>query len=99
MILGSQPTFCKAEKIPLPLQDKVKEKLETMVREGILVQVQPDTVKIASAAVCQRKKNGALGLCVDLKVHVNGKVMDENRPFPELETKFHNFHVALLWQN
>ena len=31
LIPGSQPMFCKARKIPLPLQDRVKEKLETMV--------------------------------------------------------------------
>ena len=35
LIPGSQPMFCKARKIPLPLQDRVKEKLETMVRQGI----------------------------------------------------------------
>ena len=35
-IPGSQPMFCKARKIPLPLKDRVEEKLETMVRQGIL---------------------------------------------------------------
>ena len=40
LIPGSQPRFCKARKIPLPLQDRVKEKLETMARQGILEPVQ-----------------------------------------------------------
>ena len=31
LIPGSQPMFCRARKIPLPLQDRVKEKVETMV--------------------------------------------------------------------
>ena len=31
LIPGTQPMFCKARKIPLPLQDKVEEKLEQMV--------------------------------------------------------------------
>ena len=36
LIPGSQPMFCKARKIPLPLQDRVKEKLEMMVRQDSL---------------------------------------------------------------
>ena len=36
LIPGSQPMFCKARKLPLTLQDKVIEKLEQMVRQGIL---------------------------------------------------------------
>ena len=64
--------FCKAGKIPLPLQDRVKEKLETMVRQGILKPVQPDGVTNASPVFWKRKKNGALRLCVYLEVHING---------------------------
>ena len=84
LIPGSQPMFCKARKIPLPLQDRVKEKLETMVRQGILEPVQPGGVTNASPVVWQRKKNGALRLCVDLKVHINGKVMDEDYTIPDI---------------
>ena len=36
LIPGSQPMFCKARKLLLTLQDKVIEKLEQMVRQGIL---------------------------------------------------------------
>ena len=94
LIPGSQPMFCKARNIPLPLQDEVKEKLETMVRQGILEPVQPGWVTNASPVVWQWKKNGALRLCVDLKVHINGKVMDEDYPIPDMETLFHNLHGA-----
>ena len=93
-IPGSQPMFCKARKIPLPLHDRVKDKLETMVRQGILEPVQTGGVTNASPVVWQRKKNGALRLCVDLKVHINGKVMDEDYPIPDMETIFHNLHGA-----
>ena len=92
LIPGSQPMFCKARKIPLPLQDRVNEKLETMVPQGILEPVQPGGVTNTSPVVWQRKKNGALRLCVDLKVHINGKVMDEDYPIPDTETIFHNLH-------
>ena len=39
-------------------------------------------------------KNGALRRCVDLKDHINGKVMDEDYPIPDMETIFHNLHGA-----
>ena len=94
LIPRSQPMFCKFRKIPLPLQDRIKDKLETMVRQGILEPVQPGGVTNASPVVWQRKKNGVLRLCVDLKVHINGKVMDEDYPLPDMETIFHNLHGA-----
>ena len=56
LIPGSQPMFCKARKIPLPLQDKVTEKLGQMFRQGILEPVQPGGVNNASPVVWQRKK-------------------------------------------
>ena len=84
--------LCKARKIPLPLQDRVKEKLEIMVRLDILEPVQHGGVTNASPVVWQRKKNGVLRLCVDLKLHINGKVMEEDYPIPDMETIFHNLH-------
>ena len=65
-----------------------------MVRQGILEPVHPGGVTNASPVVCQRKKSGELRLCVDLKVHINGKVMDEDYPTPDMETIFHNLHGA-----
>ena len=92
--LGSQPMFCKAGKIPLPLQDRVKEKFETMVRQGILEPKQPGGLSSSSPVVWQRKKNEALGLCLEPKVHFNSKVMDDDYPLPDMETIFYNLHGA-----
>ena len=75
LITGSQPMFSKATKIPLPLQDKVIEKFETMMRQGMLEQVQPGGVTNASPVFWQRKKNGAHRLCVNLKDHINAKLL------------------------
>ena len=86
--------FCKASKILLPLQDKVTEKLDQIVRQGILEQVQPRGVTNASPVVWQRKKSGELRPCVDLKVHINGKVMDEDNPISDKETIFHKLPGA-----
>ena len=94
LIPGTQPLFYKGRKKPLPLQDKDTEKLEQMVRQGILEPVQPGGVTNASPVVLQRKKSREPRLCVDLKVHINSKVMDENYPIPDMETIFHNLHGA-----
>ena len=42
----------------------------------------------------QRKKSGKLRLCVELKVHINDNIMDEDNPKPDMETIFHNIHWA-----
>ena len=84
----------QSQKIPVLLQEKVTEKLEQMVRQGILEPVHPGGITNASPVVWQRKKSGELGFCVDLKVHINGKVMDENYPIQVMRTIFHNLHGA-----
>ena len=56
-----------------------------MVRQGIIQPVQPGGATNASPVVGQRKKSGELRLCVNLKVHINGKVMDEDYPIPDVE--------------
>ena len=78
LIPGTEPMFCKARKITIPLQDKFTEKLKQMVRQGILEPVQPVGVTNASPVLWERKKSAELILCVDLKVHINDNVMDED---------------------
>ena len=56
LIPGTQPMFFKARKIPLPHQDKVKEKLEQIVIQGIREPVQPGGVTNASPVVWQKRK-------------------------------------------
>ena len=94
LIPKSQPTFRKARKIPLPHQDKVTEKLEQMVRQGILEPLHPRGVINISPVVWPRKKNGGLRLCVDLKVHIKGNVMNEDYPKPGMETSIRHLHRA-----
>ena len=86
--------FFKATKISLPLQEKVTEKLEQMFRQGIFELVQPGGVTNISPVVWQRKESGELTVCVDLKVNINGKVLDEDYSIPDMETIFHNLQRA-----
>ena len=76
----------------IPGSQQITEKLEQMVKQGIIEPVQPGEVTNASPVVWQRKKSGELRLCVDLKVHTNGRAMDEDYPITVMETIFHNLH-------
>ena len=84
LIPRSQPMFRKARKILLPLQDRAKERLKAMVRQGILEPVQPGGVINVSPLVWQPKKSGALRRCVDLKVHTKGKFIDKDYPIADM---------------
>ena len=95
LIPQSLQMYSKSPKTPLPLQIKVTEKLEQMVRQDILEMVQPVGITNAYPVVFKRKKIGELRFSVLLKVHINSKVMDEDYPLPEKETIFQNLHRAL----
>ena len=85
--------FCKARKLPLALQDNVTEKLKQMVREA-LEPVQPGGITKALSLVQQRMKKWEMRVCVDLDVHINGNVLDQDYPIPDRQTIFHNLHGA-----
>ena len=65
-----------------------------MVRQGILEPVQPGGATDASPVVWQIKNSGELRPCVDLKVHINSKFMEDDYPIPDMGTIFHNLHRA-----
>ena len=64
-----------------------------MLRQGILELVKIGGVAKA-AAVDWKRKICALKLCVDLKVHINGKTFEENYTFSDMESILHNLHDA-----
>ena len=65
-----------------------------MVRQGILEPVQSRGVTNASPVVWQRKTSGELRLCVDLKVHINGKMIDKDYPIQYMLTTFQKLRGA-----
>ena len=95
-VLQSQKNISTSSDLPEKYicQKNISEKLKQMVRQGILEPVQPGAVTNAFPVVWQRRKCGELRHCVDLKVHIKGKVMDEDYPVPYMETIFHNLYGA-----
>ena len=73
-----QPMFCKARNIPPLLQERVKEKLETIVFMGILELVQPGELTDA--------------LPVPVVWQRFDKVIDEDYLTPDKKNIFHKLH-------
>ena len=91
---GATPMFCRARKVPLPMEEKVNQEIDKLVAQGILKPVDPGGVKNASPVVWQMKKNGSLRMCADYRMHVNDKLLTEAYPLPDIETVFHKLHGA-----
>ena len=69
--------------IPLPLLDKVEEKLSKMESQGVISKVNQPTPWCAGIVAVQ-KKSGAIRICVDLK-RLNHSVMREVYPLPKVD--------------
>ena len=68
--------------IPLPLHDKVKQKLDAMKAQGVILKVQQPTPWCAGMIVV-KKKNG-VRICVNLKP-LNRCVLREHHPLPKVD--------------
>eukprot|EP00731_Ephydatia_muelleri_P002769 Em0001g2769a len=72
-----------ARSIPIPLRDRVKEELVRMVSIGVISQVDQPTPWCAGIVVAP-KRNGDIGICVDLKA-LNESVLREVYPLPTVD--------------
>ena len=88
-------TVCD-EKLPAIMGYKAhvdpKPGSQPMLRQGILEPVQPVGVTNASPIIWQRKEIGVLRLSLDLKVHIDGKILNQDYPIPNMETIVDNLH-------
>lgn len=81
-------------RVPLPLMDKVKRKLEEMVKEGIIEKVEEPTEWCASMVIAP-KPNGDIRLCVDL-TKLN-RYVRELLPMPVVEHTLGQFAGAKIF--
>ena len=88
----SKLRFCKAHPVTLPLQGAVLTALEDLKKRGIIKPV--SSSPYASPVVWVRKRNGALRMCADFKIHVNSEISSDSYPMPTNETIFAGMHGA-----
>ena len=72
-----------ARNIPLSLHDKVKQELDAMVAQEVILKVQQPTPWYAGMVVV-KKKNGGVTIRVDLKP-LNQCILREHHPLPKVD--------------
>ncbi len=87
LVKDAKKMFCRARPVPLALEDEIGQELDRLESQGIISKC-VDPVDNSSPVVWIRKPSGALRMCVDFKVHINGKIKDESYPMPHTETMF-----------
>lgn len=70
-------------RIPAPLENKVNQKLDELLRLGIIEKAEPPTTWL-SAMVVEPKKDGDIRICLDMRL-VNKAIEREKHPMPTIE--------------
>ena len=80
----AQPfSFGTARNIPLPLRDKVKQELDAMEAQGVILKVQQPN-PLCTGMVVVKKNNGGVRICIDLKP-LNQYVLKEHHPLSKVD--------------
>ena len=80
------PIFHAPYNVPYKLRDKLKEELDRLVAEQVLLPVKRS--RWASPVVLVPKPNGNIRMCIDCKVTINKFIESEYYPLPKLEDIF-----------
>ncbi|XP_073959776.1 uncharacterized protein [Choristoneura fumiferana] len=78
-----KPVAQPYRRIPIPLEKKVQEKLEELVKRDIIEEVNISS-KWVSPIVPILKENGDVRLCVDMR-RANAAIQRENHPLPTMD--------------
>ena len=78
-----RPVVHAPRRIPVPMRNKVHEKLEQLMNEGVITPVTDATDWVSSIVVVQ-KPNGQIRLCLDPK-DLNVAIRREYYPMPTIE--------------
>lgn len=81
------PCISGTRKIPLALRDKVKEKLDEMVQNNLIVPVSEPTDWQNPIVVVPKNKGADIRICMD-PVYLNKYIKRERYPIPTQETLF-----------
>lgn len=86
LVENSTPVFHKARPIPLAWKSKVEEKLQDMVKNGVIEQI--NNSAWGTPLVPVLKPNGDLRICGDYKVTLNKYLCDFKYPLPRIDEIF-----------
>jgi len=78
--VNAEPVIHPARKVPVALKERLKEKLDTLIREGIIRKVEEPTEWVNSLVIVE-KPDGDLRLCIDPK-DLNKAIQREHYRLP-----------------
>ena len=84
------PVVHPPRRVPLSLQDRLKQQLVAMEQAGIITPVTEPT-KWVNCLLIVKKKNGSLRLCLDPR-DLNKAILREHFSIPTLDDIIHSFH-------
>ena len=79
----AEPILCPPKRLPVELKDSVKEKLDRLVKAGVLTPVDEPTDWVNQMAI-GNKKDGSLCICMD-PCHLNLSLKREHYRLPVLD--------------
>ena len=92
----SNPVHCRARTVPLALENEVREELERMERDGIIVA--DEELEWLSPIHPVRKASGKLRLTVDLRA-LNKQIVIVQHPLPQMELLTNKFGTAKIFSS
>ncbi len=78
------PVVHPPRRIPLALRSRLKEELESMERQGVIVKVTEPTEWVNSMVVAEKPRTGQLRVCLDPR-NLNKDIKRPHYPLPTLE--------------
>ncbi|GFO04659.1 polyprotein [Plakobranchus ocellatus] len=79
-----KPVICPPRKIPVALQQKLKDKLTDMERKGVIKKVQVPTEWVNGLVIVEKQDSKDIQLCLDPR-NLNKAIKREHHPLPTIE--------------
>lgn len=90
-----QPVSQPYRRIPIPLEEKVNDKIKELIDKDIIEEVDKSS-KWVSPIVPVLKDNGEIRICVDMR-RANKAILRENHPLPTIDTILPKMRNAKLF--
>ena len=79
-----RPVICPPRKIPVALQQKLKDKLKDMEQKGVIKKVHVPTEWVNSLVIVEKHDSNDIRICLDPR-NLNKAIQREHHPLPTIE--------------
>ena len=89
----ARPRVLSCRRIPIALQEEVRQHVDELVERGVLVRVEEPTAWVTQMAVTRKESDGSLRICIDPQP-LNTVLMREHFKIPTLDDVLPSLHNA-----